>query len=494
MSRNKIVPVTVTRAVNTACDPACRFFPNFQGNSLTDASCDERGPGYYTSIPNADWSPDGLRVVVDESATSFLQNGAAWTLPFLEATTEDITLDFLFTVTDYVANPGSGVAVGAKVIHTGQSAGVTNYQFGVLVDPYVGGNQMDLRFSLSFVGFSSAVRANIGDKVHVRVQKPKVVSAGTPERYFINGVQVLSRSVKHIIGGIDTLLFGGYFGSAPSPGAMTIVYHEMRATSGLVGPTDGSSFTPPEYLPPPRYVTGLGDPAVSVGEAVSPDEADAEVYTPARASAWGWELIGSTLGPVAVETAGTASEDAPVYVPASVSWQVDFPPFPSEDPPELAITFDDTTWDLTGSAQTKYRNRALVAEGTWLPQVRYQDPSWDITPPTNGLKSLTAQAAPECTSVAGWLSATLASIGTFAAPPKDVCPVLPPLPPATSRFVVDAPVASLGKYPTGDFSVTEPIGRTSDEFTLTISSIGPLPMTISGVDWTGWFFNNTRRI
>jgi hypothetical protein len=38
-----------------------------------------------------------------------------------------------------------------------------------------------------------------------------------------------------------------------------------------------------------------------------------------------------------------------------------------------------------------------------------------------------------------------------------------------------------------------PIGRNNEEYRLTLGSVLWAPLTIAGLEWTGQYFNNTRR-
>lgn len=490
MPLHKITPVTVTRDVLTACDPDCRFFPDFAGGVLADASCDDRGAGFYSSIPQATFVDGGLRVVINESATSFRQNGVGWTVDALRnAPAMDLTYEVIVVPESYWDDPGVGVAGDSKVLHIGQSEFTSNYLTSVWIDPY----SAEAYYSLAFVGASARVPISIGQPLHICMQKPASPSAGNPERYFLNGVQVLTRDARHSIANVDTILFGGYSGSAPSSGALTALYKEARITQGFVYPHTGESFTPPTRLRPPRLVTGLGDPVVTVGTPALPAEADAATVTTERAAMWTWGGSGSVKGPLASGIVMQFAEDTPLadVVPASVSWQIDFPPYPGSAALVPSVTFDATGWTLDVAVETDYRNRAVAASGVWVAKTFFTMPgsTMDDYDTATGTKTLTAAATADCASVAGWIAATLANLGGFFVPGADVCPV-------DSRPGYVAPVSATpaAGSPVADFRHSAFIGQSADQFTLSITSVGGLPMTLSGVEWTGMFFNNLRRI
>lgn len=71
------------------------------------------------------------------------------------------------------------------------------------------------------------------------------------------------------------------------------------------------------------------------------------------------------------------------------------------------------------------------------------------------------------------------------------CPTPVPLPTLLSDTYLGGPV---GAVTARDYSYLMPIGKTPDQFQFTIQSNADDPMTISGVEWHGWYFNNTRRI
>lgn len=482
MSQYKVLPITVTRDILTACDNDAEFSLDFRNGALVDESCSELGAG--TMAPEGApgvFTEDGYVLSNDTSATSFNQQGVYWGLP-LNSAADDLTVECILTVDNLVLT--SGLEPSLRVMCAGQSQSTANYLWFAMVDPF----DMLMWFSLSFVGQSATVPLVLGAPIHFVVQKPATVSAGTPERYFINGVHVLSRDTRHTgASNVDTLLFGGSWSSAPEPGSIDVTYVEARVTSRLLYPTDGSSFTPPERLIPPRLVTGLGDPVVVLGTPITVTEEEAEQYTPQRASPWLWSFQGF---PISGETSGTATENAPAEVPESISWQVDFPPYPGETPPEYVLNFDSTTWDITANATTTFRNRSIVADGVFIPRLYYTDPSWAALATTLGEVALSAAAAPDCAVIPGFTYGGTAQIGKFLAPPTTgACPTEVVPDGRTSGYTKDGsdPVAA-------DFSVPTLVGKQSDQFTLTIESVGTHPMTISDIEWTGWYFNNTRRI
>lgn len=493
MPLHKITPVTVTRDVLTACDPDCRFYPNLAGGVLADASCDARGAGFNNSAGGASFVAGGLQVEIDESAATFLQNGVSWTLPSSlivpESSDTNITLEWLIVPTSYWDDPGVGVAPSIGVIHLGQSEFSSNYLITARLNPYTG----LATFNLAFVGASATVPFVFGQPLHFCIQRPATPSAETPERYFINGVQVLSRDVRTSIANPDTWTLGGFHSSSPAGGILTVLYKEARIATGFTYPHTGESFTPPTRLRPPRLVTGLGDPVVTVGTPILPAEADAATVTTGRAAMWTWGGSGSVKGPLASHIVMQFAEDTPIAddVPDSVSWQIDFPPYPGSAALVPSVTFDATGWTLDVAVETDYRNRAVAASGVWVAKTFFTMPgsTMDDYDTATGTKTLTAAATADCASVAGWIAATLANLGGFFVPGADVCPV-------DSRPGYVAPVSATpaAGSPVADFRHSAFIGQSADQFTLSITSVGGLPMTLSGVEWTGMFFNNLRRI
>lgn len=496
MSHYKIRPLTVSRDVLTACDPDCRFYPNLAGGVLADASCDARGTGFNNIVGGASFVEGGLQVVIDESATSFLQNGVSWTLPTAlivpGSSDTDITLEWLLVPVSYWDNPGVGVNPSIGVIHLGQSEYSSNYLLTGRLNPYTG----MASFSLAFVGSSASVPFVLGQPVHFCIQRPANPSAGTPERYFINGVQVLSRDTRTTNDVPDTWTLGGFHSSAPAGGILTVLYKEARIATGFTYPHTAGGFTPPTRLRPPRLFTGLADPVVTLGAPVEVTEEEAEVYTAGRASPWVWQVKGTQEFPAAGDTEGAAATVAPEVLPDVVSWQVDFPPYPSSTlEPAVSVTFDETTWELTAQVATAFRNRAVVAGGEFVPRTFYSDLSVTYDTDT-GAVALSAAATADCEDVEGWTSANLSKIGGYIMPQPAACPPRPPTAAVSTAFATAPPLPGVGdtSLPVQDFSVTHYVGRPSDRFTLTISSVGIYPLTLSGVDWTGWYFNNTRRI
>jgi hypothetical protein len=87
----------------------------------------------------------------------------------------------------------------------------------------------------------------------------------------------------------------------------------------------------------------------------------------------------------------------------------------------------------------------------------------------------------------------------------DGCPLAAPLPEFTPRVLeLDTPSACDTGMTTPDepysgpflpnFKVSIPIGDTPEKFSLSIESVCDKPMSLSGIEWTGWIFNNSRRI
>ena len=85
------------------------------------------------------------------------------------------------------------------------------------------------------------------------------------------------------------------------------------------------------------------------------------------------------------------------------------------------------------------------------------------------------------------------------------CPIADPLPVRTPKVLaLAAPTAcdvdmtspdELYSGPVLDtFKVAVPIGDNADSFTMTLESVCDKPMTISGIEWSAWLFNNSRRI
>lgn len=114
-------------------------------------------------------------------------------------------------------------------------------------------------------------------------------------------------------------------------------------------------------------------------------------------------------------------------------------------------------------------------------------PGWFLPGEVSAAVALDAECLKLDASVAG-----RSLLAGFLVPSGEgpACPVDEPLPARLSATVRVEP-EHVG---TGDFSVTVPVGSTSDKFTLIVESVGDYPMTLTGVDWTGWFYNNTRRI
>jgi hypothetical protein len=489
----EVRPITVTRSIASACDPNCRLHLDFLDGTTNDSSCDERGPGSTTLAPIETFPGNGLKVVIDNSAASFTLQGRSYDGADLIQNVQgvsDRTIEVLLTPgAPYDIIGTGGTTTALSVFQVGVSAGVTDYSYYLYVEA-----DGSVSLVVSFVGTFNFPGFFENTPVHFCVQKPATVDASNPERYFINGVQVYSRTTRHSVGSPDTLTLGGRSGSAPSGAKRAPTYHGLRVSNSLVYPHDGSSFTPPTRLKPPRWATSIGDPVVTVGAPVVGLETAALGYTVDEANPWGWGQTGSVESAVAVDTNGTAAGNAPEAIPTSVSWVVDFPPYPGANEPTIGITFDETSWALTGSVETDYRTRDLTASGTFLPRVFWSDPAWLIATEL-GEKSLTAEVDAGCEALGAFSGNGFATIGGFLSqPPGPACGVKPPLDTTATPYAITAPTVAGGVYPASDFAVTTYVGRVSDQFTLTIESIDDLPMTLTGIDWTGWFFNNTRRI
>src|ERR1044071_808261 len=87
----------------------------------------------------------------------------------------------------------------------------------------------------------------------------------------------------------------------------------------------------------------------------------------------------------------------------------------------------------------------------------------------------------------------------------DGCPLAPSIPAFEPQVVaLDAPsecdtgMTSPDELYSGpflpNFKVTVPVGDTPEKFGLSIESVCDKPMSLSGIEWTGWIFNNSRRI
>ena len=97
-----------------------------------------------------------------------------------------------------------------------------------------------------------------------------------------------------------------------------------------------------------------------------------------------------------------------------------------------------------------------------------------------------------CVPVGVFPHTGFATIGGFLVPAVDgACPTVVPTLALASDVYLGTPV---GTVTARDYSYLMPIGKTSDQFQFTIQSNADDPMTISGVEWHGWYFNNTRRI
>jgi hypothetical protein len=98
---------------------------------------------------------------------------------------------------------------------------------------------------------------------------------------------------------------------------------------------------------------------------------------------------------------------------------------------------------------------------------------------------------------------TIVAQPRYAAPVG--CPLADPLPTYTPRVVdLAAPSACATGMSTPDepytdpfldtFRVQVPIGDSPDAYRVAIESVCDKPMTLSGIEWSGWLFNNSRRI
>lgn len=99
---------------------------------------------------------------------------------------------------------------------------------------------------------------------------------------------------------------------------------------------------------------------------------------------------------------------------------------------------------------------------------------------------------PPCVPVGVFPHSGFATIGGHLVPPvAGDCPVPEAFPIRAADTYTGTPV---GVVTPRNYSYLMPIGKTPDQFEFSISSSGDDPMTISGVEWHGWYFNNTRRI
>ncbi len=487
MSTSLVTPITVTRELATVCDPRVALHVKFS-DGLADSSCgDPKGAPTDTTEPLVGaLSEEGFTAPINVSGSGFGNQGIYWEDPeFLSllTTTRDVTIEVIATVQDVVqVSAALPTPPPFTFFFIGQSSAVSNNLLAVVYDR----QNQEVYVNLAFVGSSDRVAVAYGEPIHLVIQKPAAVSAGTPERYWINGVLAMSQSGRHTVGATDTILIGGTSGSSPTTWVSNVTWRGIRVTNELRYPTDGSSFTPPTDLAPPGLLTSIGDPVVSVGAPYLPSESSAGVYTTGEANPWAW-----AGKPVPASTQGTASGLAPTVQPSQVTWTINYPPYYGGGAVEPVVEFDDTSWTLTSQNDGQYRKLALTAAGTFIPRASYVDGGYSGEASENGSLTLSAQAVTSCEGVEGFDPRGFSSIGGhLTLPTSPGCPAPVPLTTRSADTVVAAPDVAAPR----DFSYLFGIGKTPDQFTFTIESVGDLPLTVGGVEWHGWYFNNTRRI
>ncbi len=132
----------------------------------------------------------------------------------------------------------------------------------------------------------------------------------------------------------------------------------------------------------------------------------------------------------------------------------------------------------------------------------------DEPAPTTRLGSWSGAAVQNMVEFRGFRGSTWPvydpSRGSLGQPRLLGCPPADPLPKPV-RQVAELDTPSTCSYdasgtdqtyagPVKNFKVQIPVGENNDCYTLEIESVCDAPMTISGIDWAGWLFNNSRRI